>query len=345
MSEHEAIRVSRAGGGWPSFVTRWWQGDFGLAGIALRVLMYPAQLAYRAVIAARNAGYDRGILTVERGQLPVVSVGNISAGGTGKTPFAGWLVNALERRGARPALLHGGYSSDEPALHQRWHPSVPVFAQRDRVASVRAAAAAGARIAVLDDGFQHRRLARDVEIVLVAAEDWATRWRLLPIGPWREPASALRRAGLIVVTRRTANHETAARIAAQLRLRLRTCPVAIAWIRPIRWSRAGEVSPPPADPALAVTGIARPELFVENSAVAGARVDELLAFPDHHRFTVDDVRRMQSIARGRPIVTTAKDAVKLARLEGAADVWVLEQTVEIESGMTELMQMIDRIVP
>lgn len=344
MSPRDAVPVTWAGSRLHRFVRRWWQGELGMAGQALRVLLLPAEGAFRAIVALRNAGYRSGIVHATRATVPVLSVGNLRVGGSGKTPFSAWLVRTLVSRGARPALLHGGYAADEPALHRHWHADVHVIARRDRVAAAADAVAGGANVLVLDDGFQHRRLARDLDIVLIAAEDWTARPRLLPNGPWRETPASLERADLLVVTRRSAGAERAAAVAHEVAVVARGKPVVIAAILPLRWTRDGREVEPPAGSALAVTAIAMPELFAASVHDAGGRIDRILAFPDHHLFVPADIERVRSESRGRTIVTTAKDAMKLSALAAEADVRVLEQVVHIEAGASALEHALDRIV-
>jgi tetraacyldisaccharide-1-P 4'-kinase len=196
---------------------RLWAGEMGVRGSALGAALAPAAAAYRLGVAARNRAYDAGLLPAWHAGIPVVSVGNIAVGGTGKTPFAHWLAVQLRARGRTPAILHGGYAADEPALHRRWAADIAVVVGRDRVHGAQQARAGGADVLVLDDGFQHRRLHRDLDIVLVAAERWqGASARLLPRGPWREPVTALRRATLVVVTRKTATEQAAQQVAADV---------------------------------------------------------------------------------------------------------------------------------
>lgn len=326
------------------FVRRFWNGEAGLAGRILNILLMPAQVAYHMIIALRNFAYDRGLLRVGTAPMPVVSVGNLSVGGTGKTPFTAWVVDQMERRGTHPAILHGGYGDDEPTLHRRWHPDVPVEAGRDRVSGAKTAAARGADVAVLDDGFQHRRLARQLDIVLIAAEDWTRDMRLLPRGPWREPVAALRRADIIVITRRTMTGPMARRVALDVEDRIGEKPIAIAYLRPAGWTRGGRPIGPPDRPALALAAIARPERFVTNAEEAGARIAEVMIYPDHHAFTRQDAQFILDRAGLRPIVTTAKDAVKLVEPMREDDVWVLEQVVEFDSGEDWLQSLLDQLV-
>jgi tetraacyldisaccharide 4'-kinase len=338
------MRVIHGGNRWRSFVRTFWDGGAGTTGVLLQAILFPFRLAYHAVIALRNFAYDRSWLPSERAPIPVVSIGNLSVGGTGKTPFARWIVDALLRRGARPAVLHGGYGADEPALHRRWHADVPVEVGKDRVASAHAAAAQGATVAVLDDGFQHRRLERALDIVLLAAEEWRGNVRLLPAGPWREPLSALERADLIVVTRRSASRAEAVSVADTVRARIHGKAIAIAAIRPSGWTRARQDVSAPSEPAVAVAAIARPDLFVTNATEAGARIVEVLSFPDHHAFTREDAERILSVASGRPILMTGKDAVKLVDPIAETDVWILEQAVEIEAGAVVVEQLLDKLL-
>jgi len=271
----------------------------------------------------------------------VVSIGNLTVGGTGKTPITAWLAEGMQAAGRRPAVLHGGYAADEPELHRRWHPDVPVFVDRDRVAAARQAERSGASVILLDDGFQHRRLARDVDIVLISAESGIDDVKLLPRGPWRERLSALGRASMVVVTRKVATAARAGAVADGVRGLVESGRVAIVVLEPGVWLHEGVKTEPPARPALAVAGIARPELFAENAMMAGARVNSTLWFADHHEYTVDDARKILETAGGAPVVTTAKDAVKLESLLPGHLYWVLEQRVRPETGSELIEQVIE----
>jgi tetraacyldisaccharide 4'-kinase len=321
---------------------RLWSGDAGAGGRALDALMLPAAAAYRATVAARNRAYDVGVLRTHRVEVPVISVGNIAVGGTGKTPFAHWLATELRGRGRAPAILHGGYAADEPALHRRWAPDIPVVVERDRVAGARQAIARGADVVVLDDAFQHRRLHRDLDIVLLAAERWqGGAARLLPRGPWREPMSSLGRAHLLVVTRKTAPADRARRAAAEA-ASVTGKPVVVVHLRAGRWQRAGVAAGAPAHPALVVAGLAEPALFVESARAAGVGVAGVLAFPDHHEYRPRDIDSILAAAAGAPIVTTEKDWTKLDGRLDPAQVWLLVQQVVVEDGAAVLDALIRR---
>jgi tetraacyldisaccharide 4'-kinase len=341
--------VSAAPAGWHTtsageeVVARWWRGDYGLRGALLRAVLLPAEAAYRVAVGLRNAAYDEGWLATTTVEVPVVSVGNLTVGGTGKTPIAAWLVEELQHRGFTPALLHGGYATDEPALHRMWHPEVPVFAERDRLSGARRAIAYGADVLILDDGFQHRRMGRDAELLLLAAETWTRRPRLLPNGPWRESPIAMRRADLLIVTRKTATFERAQEVTREALPFAPGVPAAVIHLRPTAWRSGGGAPGAPQGPVLAVAGVAQPRLFAENAQQAGADVQDVLVFPDHHDYGVDDAARIRRSAAGRPVVTTAKDHVKLASLLGDVDLWILEQRVDVELGADAIATVLDGV--
>jgi len=196
-------------------VRRWWAGERGWAGRFLFLLAAPAEWLFGAAVRRRNRAYDRRGGERVAG-LVVVSVGNLSVGGTGKTPVSAWLARLLRERGAETVLLARGYGEDELLLHRRWNPEVSVVADPDRLRGARTALRGGAAAAVLDDGFQHRALARDADVVLLSAEEGPP-GHLLPRGPFREPLAALARADAVVVTRRTASADEARRLAERVR--------------------------------------------------------------------------------------------------------------------------------
>ena len=329
-------------------VQRLWeqQGEAGLKGRLLGAALTPAELGYRAIMGARNAAYGAGLAPTDVPPVPAISVGNITVGGTGKTPMVRWLVRLMRRRGWTPGILHGGYATDEPALHRLWFPDLPVVADRDRLRGAGRAMSMGADLLVLDDAFQHRRIGRDLDIVLVAAETWTRRARLLPRGPFREPPSALRRADLVIVTRRTASPERAAAVEAAV-ARASRRPTARVVLEARRWIHADGTAREgtPRGRALAVAGIARPDDFFDQAEAAGARLDDAIAFPDHHEYTRREADALLRLAEGAPVVMTAKDAVKLAPLMKDAEVWVLEQKVTLEGGRDRVLRALEGLVP
>ena len=322
---------------------RYWSGELHAAGTGLHVALAPAELLFRAIVAVRTRAYDRALLHSERAPIPVISVGNIAVGGAGKTPFTHWVARELRARGARPAIVHGGYAADEPALHRYWSPDIPVIVDRDRVRAARTAAAQGADVAVLDDAFQHRRLQRDLDIVLVSADRAAAPLRMLPRGPWREPLSALRRADLVIVTRKGASRDAARVLATQLQ-RVTGKPIAQVQLRPDTWLHQGETALPPSAPALLVCAIAEPRSFEQSAQQAGAHITDSALYPDHHDYSVANVADITRRAAGGPIVTTEKDWMKLQHQLDAAHVWILTQAVVIESGADIIAAALDGVM-
>ncbi|HEX6038454.1 tetraacyldisaccharide 4'-kinase [Longimicrobium sp.] len=323
------------------FARRVWAGEGGALGAALRVALAPAEAAFRGIVAARNGAYDRGWMRSEQVGLPVISVGNVAVGGAGKTPFAAWLARRLADWGRKPAIALRGYGEDEIVLHRELNPDIPVFRGKRRADAAREALAAGRDTVVLDDAFQHRALARDLDLVLIPVEGWEPRPHVLPRGPWREGLDALARAHVIVLTRKSADAARAETVAAEVaRLQPGTPVIRVALLPsglvPLRGGAGTTVDALAGRRVLAVAALATPEPFFATLRQAGAEVDAA-AYPDHHPFSADDARALVARAAGRMLVMTHKDAVKLrALLPADADAWVLEQRVVIESGADAL---------
>ena len=305
----------------------------GAAGL-LSTALLPAESLYSAIMSARNLAYDARLLRAHRVSMPVISIGNIVAGGSGKTPMTRWLTDQLIARGRMPAILHGGYGADEPRLHQQWHPDVPVISNRDRVAGARHAIERGADVILLDDGFQHRRLARNLDIVLLAADESAS--HLLPRGPGREPLHALRRSSFVVITRKSAGPDHAVLLETKVHQTVPGVPTARLHL--------SVNAPLTADPVVVVTAIARPDLLLAQLVQAGTNVQTFLAYPDHYEYTSDDAALIAARAADRLLVTTAKDAVKLRDLMPAQSLFVVEQRVVFESGEGDLLSAVDKIL-
>lgn len=293
----------------------------------------PLMPLYRAVIARRNRSFDagRGVVELDR---PVISVGNLSVGGTGKTPMVAWLIALLRGAGRDPTVAMRGYragpqGSDEALEYASEFADLPVVARADRLSGLLEMFASdrGERVdvVVLDDGFQHRRIARQLDIVLIDATRSPFEGHLLPAGWLREPVESLARAGAVVVTH--AGRVSAAALAT-LRDRIRrAAPRAVlaecshAWrgLRlhgpvgtpveeaPLSWLRGGRL--------VACCAIGNPGPFLAGVREQGAEVRELV-LRDHDPFGPGTVRRLAAMARdhgARGIVVTSKDWVKLAR--------------------------------
>lgn len=331
-------------------VERAWAGD-DLRSRALRAALAPLSWLFAAGVRARNAAFDVGLLASHAGPIPAVSVGNLSVGGTGKTPVAAWLAGRLLARGARPALVLRGYGDDEPRVHAALNPDVPVIVTPDRVAGVERAAAAGATVAVLDDAYQHRRARRALDLVLVSADAWREPARLLPAGPWREPLSGLRRASAIVLTRKAASPAAARAVVERLRQLAPGLPVVELHLAPDELRRVGGDDRAPlvtlaGTSVLAIAAIGDPAAFAAQLVAAGAAVT-LRAYPDHHAFSTADARRLAAEgASATCVVCTLKDAVKLGPVwpDDGPRLWYVSQRVVPEAGEEMLERLLDGVL-
>jgi len=322
-----------------SVLERIWFDDSLLARSA-RLLLAPPSWLYGTIVRMRGALFDRNLLLHRHGAaVPVLSIGNLSVGGTGKTPLAAWAAERLRAAGAKPAVLLRGYGGDEPLVHAALNPDIPVIADPDRVAGAEKALASGADCAILDDGFQHRRLARVADWVLVSAEQPPEAARLLPAGPWRESPRALRRATVAVVTRKSASLEAASKVAARLTAE-HGVECAIVHLTPsdvvdAREERAIGLERLRGKRALVVAAIGAPAAFAAQVRELGVAECETLAYRDHHRFNATDIAQIvRAAAHADVVVCTLKDAVKLAPLwpRAALPLWYVSQRAEVERG-------------
>ena len=303
----------------PARAVRWLWGDSAVARVA-RLPLVPLGAAYWAVMRLRAARRR----SVARLPLPAIAVGNLSVGGTGKTPLAGWIAAYCAARGRTPGILLRGYGGDEPLVHRRLAPQAIVVANPDRVAGATAARAQGAQVLVLDDAYQLLGVARDLNIAVVSAEGATGSPWPLPAGPWRERWDALGRADLIVVTRKCASPAAAAALADRLARVRPGVPVCTVWLAlgHLEGMQSGTRLDPGAlagRRVVAAAGIADPESFAGQLSAAGASV-QLVAYQDHHPYDQADVERLaRAGARGDYVVVTEKDAVKLrGRWPGSA---------------------------
>ncbi|MGD8439493.1 MAG: tetraacyldisaccharide 4'-kinase [Holophagae bacterium] len=315
---------------------------------AWRWLLTPLEPLYRGVVAARGHAYRRGWLRAARLSVPVVSVGNLTFGGTGKTPTVIALVRDLVRRGRHPSILTRGYgrtashpvvvvgpepgvtaalAGDEPLEMASRLPGVPVVVDADRARGGVEAVRRGADVLVLDDGFQHLGLDRDLDLVLIDAGDPWGGGRLPPRGRLREPVSGLARADAVLVTKLPVDAgPVLAAVRAVVDEVAPGTPVLAARLAPTAVRRPeGRTGPEVLDGAkvVALAGIGRPEGFAELLRAAGAVLCATRWFDDHHRYKPDEVDEVLGAAAAvdAVVVTTAKDAVKLP---GDAPVWVVE---------------------
>ena len=328
-----------------------WTGR-GRRARAVRALLAPVEALYRAVVTTRGKLYDWRVFRSEDFSVPVLSIGNLSVGGTGKTPVAAWFARALLARSVKPGIVLRGYGGDETIVHQRLNESVPVIAAADRVRGIREAIAQGVDVVVLDDAFQHRRASRDVDIVLVNADAWSGAPRLLPAGPWREPLRSARRANLVIITRKMAERSTVEDVRRALANAAPQVPVAVAHLAPgdLRSTATGQTLPlhvlAGAD-LTAIAAIAHPDSFFRQLTELGAVVRPH-SFRDHHAFTLREARDLASSASNSDfVVCTLKDAVKLESLwpAEAGSLWYVSQRLRIEDGEEHIERLLDGLVP
>lgn len=339
---------------------RMMNGQGGLFGAPVRGVLWTASLGYGLGVARRNARYDRDAHRV-RLSVPVISIGNLTVGGTGKTPMVIDVVERLFSMGKSPAVVARGYGAgeeevnDEQRLIQARCPGVIYAADPDRVAAGRRAVAQlGADVIVLDDGFQHRRLSRDLDVALVDATNPLGYDHLLPRGLLREPPSSLRRANLVVLTRcdqtSTADlQRTAHRIHEIVgRTPVLKCRHHVTSLR--RLDGTAESSDLSGRRVVLWAGIANPRSFAVTVSNLGATVVGERCFSDHHRYTPADLARL--VVAGKfpafdAFVTTEKDAVKLARIPEAATLPILVVRIAIAfegDGGVILQQMLESVV-
>jgi tetraacyldisaccharide 4'-kinase len=266
-------------------------------------------------MAVREAAYRLGWLGVTDLPLPSVAVGNLTVGGSGKTPIAVWMARYYVARGLVPGILLRGYGSDETLVHQHAVPEAVVVADPDRAVGADRALARGAQVLVLDDAYQRLDVRRDLNVAVISAEtSRAVRWSL-PAGPWREGWAALDRADAIVVTRKRASAEAALGLAAKLQPRIQG-PVAVAHLglRYLEGMISGRRHPAAAlagKRVVAASGIADPDAFVAQTKATGAAV-QVATWKDHHAYRDEDVAWLAKAARRADhLVITQKDAVKL----------------------------------
>jgi tetraacyldisaccharide 4'-kinase len=299
-------------------------------------LLLPVSFVFVALTAFRRGLYRAGLLTSGRLPVPVVVVGNITAGGSGKTPLVLWLIDELTRRGRRPGVISRGYGAsvegvrevshgdtparvgDEPLLIKR-RAGCPVFVGSDRVAAGRKLLSAYPEcdLVICDDGLQHYRLARDVELAVVDRRGFWNGWPM-PAGPLREPVSRLRSVDAVVAN--GWDGDAAFRMV----------------LNGERFESLTKVSRDGSPPEFAgkclhaVAGIGEPQRFFDHLTSLGLRF-EAHPFPDHHAYTAADLA-----FDGDAILTTEKDAVKFGAL-ARLPVWVLPVTATVTPDLAQFV--------
>lgn len=301
-------------------------------------LLYPAGAVFALISAMRGWAYDRQILARHRLSVPVISLGNLTAGGTGKTPAVATLVTWLRAHGRRPAVVSRGYRAGRDGRNEEASlvGDVPVVCNPDRVAGGRRAIADGADVLILDDGFQHRRLARDLDILLIdATRPWGCdnggSGRPLPAGYLREAPRQARRAGLLWLTRTDlVEPQRLARLRKECADLAPGVPVVEeratgAWLTPISGGTPMPLAAWIGRRVVLASGIGHPGALEIQAGRLGLHVLAAVRFPDHHHFTPADAAYLLGLGRKMEaaVVITGKDAVKLAGLPGTDSFQVL----------------------
>ncbi len=326
-------------------VEQLWYGR-GLFARALSLLLAPLAWLYCAVSALRALAYRQGWFRSESAGVPVLVVGNLTVGGTGKTPLVLWLVAHLQRRGLRPGVAMRGYGGseqgaprlvrsdsdpfmfgDEPVL-LAGRAGCPVMVGRDRVATARRLVLEqGCDIVVTDDGLQHYRLRRDGEILVVDGMRGFGNGRCLPAGPLREPRGRTKRVDLVIV-----NGDDGAVDGAADLMRMQLVPGDALNLYHAGQSRALDAFR--CEPVTAVAGIGNPERFF--TMLRNLGLDTVTrAFPDHHRYSRADLARLPP----GPVLMTEKDAVK-CRAWAGAEHWYVPVQARPDAAFVAALELI-----
>jgi tetraacyldisaccharide 4'-kinase len=334
----------------------------GFAKRLLRFLLRVVSIFYCAVVVVRNFCYDIGLIKARRVGSPVISVGNMTTGGTGKTPLVIWLCRLLEAKSVSCAVLTRGYKiqgaqfADEPAILAKSCPAAKVITDPDRIrAAKKAVGEFGSEVLVMDDGFQHRRLRRDLDIVAVDATCPFGYGRVLPAGLLREPISCLRRADVIVITRYDQVvpeqvqriERTIKKIApnAVTSKAVHRHPFAeITRGRKLSIAQLGEKT------IFAFCGIGNPDAFLYRLGELGLSVVGSKVYNAHHNYTPPDVADICEQAKNLGadlILSTQKDLVKTALLfRQIADIECAYLAVELEfiGGVDKISRLVDEVI-
>jgi len=320
-----------------SFSQRLIAPDAGAFVFLVRLLLLPLAALFDLAVTARNALYDNGLIRSTRVNAPVLSVGNLTVGGTGKTPMVILLANRAVAAGRSVAIVARGYGeardqhglTDEVALLAERCPGARVVMTPDKTMGAKQAVELGADFIIVDDGLQHRSLVRDYELVMVDARAPFGNGSVLPGGPLRESPAGLGRATVVVLTHgETLDEEQRLTVLTQVRAFKLSVPVVWAEHAPLG---VHAVTGGPLRPTTAISGrrvylasgIASPEGFRQTVEGLGAEVTGIMSFPDHHDFSAQDLARVRAAARDALILCTEKDAMKIARIPGNDDILCL----------------------
>ncbi len=299
---------------------------------------------YGMVVDVRHAAWTVGFAKPVRAPVPIISVGGLTIGGSGKTPITVALARHLADSGSRVAVLTAGLA-DETALHATTNPDIPVLSGRDKGQLASLAAQQGATVVLVDSGFQHRRLERDLEIVTISADYRGTQLRL-PAGPFRDRWAELWRTDVVIVVRRHAPVEAVAHLTTALSHSFPGVHIANAWIVPTSLSPVSEAAHDIDVPApdLAVTGVMWPGAVFVAVTRLGLAPEHCLALPDHAVLDQRTVARIVDLAGSGGVVCTGKDVGKLvAALPLSVPVWQIVEHLEWGQGGDALLRAVTHV--
>ena len=320
----------------------------GLIPLLVKLFLTFLSLFYGMGIKVVDWGYRSGLREIVKGSVPVVSVGNITVGGTGKTPFSMYLADYFVSKGLKPAILTRGYGKDESIMMKDELPGVPVIVGQDRVKSSLKAKNIGLDLVILDDGFQHRRLARGLNILLIDAITFPGNGILLPGGVLREPVAAVKRADIFILTKIDAAGKERKKTVEKLLgeyspdtpvISVRHNPVFLSDVTGSAYSLDDMVN----KNILLVSAIADPDYFkflIDKNK--GVVVSENL-YSDHHPYSQLDINviNVNCIKHSVDmIITTKKDYVKMRELDISVieeKLFILNIAIEIEEGKEKLL--------
>ncbi len=341
--------------------------------------LWPLSIPYQIVIQTRNRLYDLNLSTIHDVGVPVISIGNLTVGGTGKTPFVIHLIERIKQLSVQPksggkeiigkkklGVISRGYkgsakgttvvsdgrrmifgpdiAGDEPVLIAESSPSTVVVSDKNRVRGAQVAIDEyQVKLILLDDAFQHRRIKRDLDIVLLDGKNPLGNRRLLPAGFLREPVSSLARADLIVLSKAIGSDEELVERARRLE-ELINKPVVVTRLVPTYWKRAGKAELLSADQVAdkkvtVFAGIANPGSFFDTVGDLGANIKKTLPLPDHcsyNKLYIDKISNWYVRTQSDWLVTTAKDAVKLPAISHLLPIYYLETKLVVVVGSDHL---------